>query len=319
MKVLWTPPVEPVVVLGNPPHTDRGIGNVENDQPVPAVGGALAGDHRRRPVLRDLDVVHRARVHPHDVDDLETRRIRHVPDVGVATGAVRPGQRVVPPVGRLPHPEIGSGAILHATVPDQLDGPPNAALDYPDHGGRRYRPGAGDDCIGAGKIGDEAPVLRDQARRRAPAGHGVRDCRHAEGDRDVLERPPFGVGHGGGQVRHVPGPDGVPVGRKRDAGRRIRLHVERHLGRRRAGGRRDRDPARRTEHQHAPAGGPPVGRRLPDRRRDRTVRGSPVDLDIVRECSFVIERHGLERHLGGRYRRGPGRSVRSTPAAAEVW
>ena len=53
-------------------------------------------------VLRDLDVVHRARVHVHDVDEIDARRIRHVPDVGVAARVAGAGQRVVAPVGGLP-------------------------------------------------------------------------------------------------------------------------------------------------------------------------------------------------------------------------
>ena len=266
-------------------------------RPVPAVGGALAGDHRSRPVLGDLDVVHRAGVHPHDVDDVEVRGVGHVPDVGVAARAVRPGHRVVAPVGSLPHPEIGRGAVADPTVPDQLDRPPRAALADADEGRGGHRAGPGHDGVGAGKIGDEAPVLRDQARRRAAAGHRVGDRRHAEGDRDVVERPSFGVGHQGRQARHVAGPDGRPVRRQRDAGRRVRRHVERHLGRRPPGRRRDRHRARHAEGEHAAAGRPLVGRRLPDRRRNRSVRGLPFDLDVVREGSVVIERRGLEGHL----------------------
>ena len=202
---------ELVVVLGELPDPRRGIGHVEDHETVPPVGRSLTRDDRRRPVFRDLHVVHGAGVHPHDVHDVEVLGIGHVPYVGVAGGAVRAGHRVVAAVRSLPDPEVRGRPVLHPAVADQLDGPADAALGDPDHRRSGDLPGAGHHRIDPRQIRDEAAVLGDEPRGGAAHPHRVGHRRNAVADRDVFERRSGRIRHHHAEMRHVPRSGRAPV------------------------------------------------------------------------------------------------------------
>ena len=80
------------------------IGNVQDDQAVTPIRGALAADHCDAAVVGDLHVVDGASVDLNlpDLDDIG--RVGDVPKVGVAVGAPSSGYGVVAPVDAFPNP-----------------------------------------------------------------------------------------------------------------------------------------------------------------------------------------------------------------------
>ena len=178
-----------VVEPGQDAHAYLGLRDVENDEAVLAVRGALAADHGDPAVFRDLDVVYRPGVDAHRVDEHDALRVRHVPDVGVALGAPGAGDRVVPGVRTLPDPEVGGTAVAHLALAHELDLLVHAARASP--GPARWQSG----CRPARS---RCRSLSARRRRRRPARSGR--WRRGRGSRSPTGRPP-GSGWAGPRPR----------------------------------------------------------------------------------------------------------------------
>ncbi len=181
------------------------IRHVEDDETVATVRSSLAADHADRSVLRHLDVVDGARVHPDRVDDLHVAGVRDVPEVGVAVGAVRSGHRVVAPVRTLPDPEVRGGPIGDATLSDDLDLLPDVAGLDGDRDRCGVAAGRRHDRVLTRQVRDEAPIFGDQARARI--AEAVVHVAALEGvlDGQLFNGVALRVARGGAEVNHVAG------------------------------------------------------------------------------------------------------------------
>ena len=77
---------------------------IDDDDAVASIGGSFATQNGDAAILRNLDVIDRARVDVNGIDDLHAARIGHIPDISVASRAMRSRDRVVPSVNALPYP-----------------------------------------------------------------------------------------------------------------------------------------------------------------------------------------------------------------------
>ena len=297
-----------VVVARDDLHAVLRIAHIQDDQAVLAIRSAFPADDAELPVLGDLHIVHRARVHPDGVDEAHGRGIGHIPEVRVAVGAPGAGHRVVAAVRPFPDPEVGGMPVAHRRLPQYLDILADLARD--DAQGRRRRPGESvrDHRVGAGALGHERAVgadLPDRAGRDDPVG---RRSQGGELDRVVGHRVAAGVLRLGGEEHHIAGPHRV-VGL--GAGQRDRPH--------RVRGHHDLGVARRLLRRDGERGAPFAGEHQDAQRihrRHRIVGGAEPDLHIVpfrpgnvfdlrpqRDLGAGVEIRRQVRHRHGGHRR----------------
>ena len=177
-----------IVEPGQDAHADLGLGNVEDNEAVLAVRGALTADHRDAAVLGNLDVVDGTGVHADRVDEHDALRIGHVPDVGVALGAPGARDRVVVAVGAFPDPEIGCAAVADLALADELDLLVHLARRDPDRQAGGVIARESGHRVDARPFGHEGAVLLDLGRGAGRQNPRRRCAREQEADGQVLDR-----------------------------------------------------------------------------------------------------------------------------------
>ncbi len=168
-KHIVYPAGEPVVESGKDLDFG-GIGDIQDNQSVLAVGSALAGNHSDAPVFGYLHIVNRAGIHMYRVNNLHVGWIGDVPEVGVSVGAPGAGSGVVASVNAFPDPQVGGAHIQYFTVTHYFKLTLNISGGDLNSGLGNIACILGQDGIGPGLIGDKPPVFLDKGGSAAPAG-----------------------------------------------------------------------------------------------------------------------------------------------------
>ena len=183
-----------------------GVRNVQHQQPVAPVGGALPGDDRHATVFRDLHVVHRSGIDHDAIDHLGIGGIGHIPEVCRPVCSPGASHRVVPAVDALPDPQVRCPHIAHRRMPDELHFLRHKSVGDQDGLLRDVARSDRHDGVLPGVLRHKQPLLIDLGGR-VLCDHRVSGMRH-QGVRDgrVLHPLTPGVQRNGRGVEHVSRP-----------------------------------------------------------------------------------------------------------------
>ncbi len=141
-----------------------GIGHIEYNNTVLAIGCTFTGNHGSTSVFGNLYIIYGSGIYGDGIDYGHVRRIGDIPKVGFSITAPGSGDGIITSVHALPDPEVGSMHITDQAVADYLQFFLNISFVYADRLFAHRISGLGEDGEKAGLICHKTAVLFNLSR-----------------------------------------------------------------------------------------------------------------------------------------------------------